>query len=281
MSNINTYINNCYEVSKLMTKNYSTSFSLATRFLEKEKRNAIYAIYGFVRLCDEIVDSFHEYEKLYLLEQLINDLNYALEKGISTNLILASFANTVKKNNIDYKHIQAFLKSMRFDIEKTNYKTSEEMNEYIYGSADVVGLMCLKVFCNNDSQLYQKLERSARSLGSAFQKVNFIRDLKADLFELKRSYFPEITSNHFNHETKCKIEQSIEIDFKNAYPGIKNLPGRSKLAVALAYYYYLTLFKKIRKKSPDIILTKRTRISNLTKYIIIAKVFLLYKLKIL
>lgn len=244
------YLENSYKISKLITQRYSTSFSLATSLLEKEKREAIYAIYGFVRLVDEIVDSFHGYDKSFLLSNFNWQLQYALENGISTNPILAAFVDTVRKYNISPQHIEAFMESMKYDLTKAEYKSTEELNIYIYGSADVVGLMCLKVFCDGDQVLYDQLEKSAQKLGSAFQKVNFLRDLKDDNNELGRSYFPEITNNKFDEETKLLIEKSIQNDFDEAWLGIKHLPGRSKFAVALAYYYYKTLFEKIKKKLP-------------------------------
>ena len=186
------YIENSYKVSELITKKYSTSFSLATSVLEKEKRKAIYAIYGFVRLADEIVDSLHTYDKPFLLAKLNEDLAYAMQNGISTNLILASFVDTVKKYNIKKEHIDAFMQSMEYDLTKTNYSETSDLNNYIYGSADVVGLMCLNVFCNGNEALYNELEYPAQKLGSAFQKVNFIRDLREDTGDLGRNYFPEI-----------------------------------------------------------------------------------------
>ena len=273
------YIENSYKVSELITKKYSTSFSLATSVLEKEKRKAIYAIYGFVRLADEIVDSLHNYDKSFLLEKLTEDLEYALKYGISTNLILASFVDTAKKYRIKKEHIDAFMQSMEYDLTKINYTETSDLNNYIYGSADVVGLMCLTVFCGGNQTLYDELEYPAQKLGSAFQKVNFIRDLREDTGDLGRNYFPEISVDKFSKETKSLIEKSIQQDFDEAFTGIKRLPGRSKLAVALAYYYYLSLFNKIKRASPEKILSMRVRISNFIKYLIIIRVGILYKLK--
>ena len=273
------YIENSYKVSELITNKYSTSFSLATSVLEKEKRKAIYAIYGFVRLADEIVDSLHTYDKPFLLAKLNEDQAYAMQNGISTNLILASFVDTVKKYRIKKEHIDAFMQSMEYDLTKTNYTETSDLNHYIYGSADVVGLMCLTVFCNGNEALYNELEYPAQKLGSAFQKVNFIRDLREDTGDLGRNYFPEISVDKFSKETKSLIEKSIQQDFDEAFTGIKRLPGRSKLAVGLAYYYYLSLFNKIKRASPDKILSMRVRISNLIKYLIIIRVGILYKLK--
>jgi len=279
--NVEFYIENSYKLSELITKKYSTSFSLATSLLEKEKRKAIYAIYGFVRLADEIVDSFHGYDKPFLLSNLNEQLQYALENGISTNTVLAAFADTVRKYNISRKHIHHFMESMKYDLTKTEYTSTEELNTYIYGSADVVGLMCLKVFCNGNQVLYDQLEKSAQKLGSAFQKVNFLRDLKDDNRELGRTYFPEIINNQFDKTSKQLIEQSIENDFNETWIGVKQLPGRAKLAVGLAYFYYKTLFDKIKKTKPEKILSERVRINNLRKYLILVKVEVMYKTKLI
>src|SRR5574344_111963 len=278
--NVGFYIENSYKLSELITKEYSTSFSMATSLLEKDKRKAIYAIYGFVRLADEIVDSFNGYDKTFLLSNLNEQLQYALENGISNNTVLAAFVDTVRKYNISPKHIEAFMESMKYDLTKAEYTSTEELNTYIYGSADVIGLMCLKVFCNGNQLLYDQLEKSAQKLGSAFQKVNFLRDLKDDNNELGRSYFPEITNNKFDKASKLLIEQSIENDFDEAWIGIKQLPGRSKLAVALAFFYYKTLVDKIKKTKPETILSKRVRINNLKKYLILVRVGVMYKTKL-
>ena len=275
------FIDNSYKVSTLITKEYSTSFSLATSFLEKEKRLAIYAVYGFVRLADEIVDSFHGFDKAFLLQKLNDDLQYALENKISTNPILMAFVDTVNKNGINRAHIQSFMDSMKSDLTKTDFFDSNELNQYIYGSADVVGLMCLKIFCNGQTSLYNTLEVPAQKLGSAFQKVNFIRDLKEDMHDLGRSYFPELSNKPFDYQSKQLIEKSIEDDFNEAWIGVKQLPGKSKLSVALAYYYYLALFRKIKQTSPEIVLSSRVRISNFKKYMLIVKVFFMYKTKLI
>ncbi len=275
------FIDNSYAVSALITHKYSTSFSLATSLLEKEKKQAIYALYGFVRLADEIVDSFHDFDKSFLLRKLNEDLQYALDNDISTNPILLAFANTVKKYNIDPKHIQAFMNSMEYDLTKTSYVNTDDLNKYIYGSADVVGLMCLKIFCNGEYTLYKKLELPAQKLGSAFQKVNFLRDLKDDIQALGRTYFPEISENELNEQNKKIIEDSIRKNFKEARKGITDLPGKSKLAVTLAYYYYKNLFEKIVKTPASKVLQKRIRISNFKKYLIILKVYFMYKTKLI
>jgi phytoene/squalene synthetase len=276
--NFEYYLQNCYRISELVTKKYSTSFSLATSLLEKEKKAAIYAIYGFVRLADEIVDSFHGYDKRFLLDKLNEDLDYALKNRISTNPILTAFADTVAKYKISKEHIDAFMQSMEFDLNKSDYVTHNELKNYIYGSADVVGLMCLKVFCDGNEELFEKLKNPAQKLGSAFQKVNFLRDLKFDINDLGRSYFPEVTANNFNLSSKQKIEASIEEDFQEAISGIKQLPGKSKFAVALAYFYYQKLFQKIKRKTPEEVLQKRFRISNFFKILLIIRVYIMYKL---
>ncbi len=278
---INLYFEVSYKVSKLITKKYSTSFSLATSLLEKDIRYAIYSIYGFVRLADEIVDSFLDYDKSFLLNKLNDDLNYALENGISDNPILTAFADTVREYDIDKKYINAFMESMRFDLIKLDYKNADELEKYIYGSANVVGLMCLRVFCKKQNELFDKLRYPAERLGSAFQKVNFLRDLNNDINILGRSYFPEMEQDTFNEETKRLIEESIEKDFMEAHKGIKQLPGRSKLAVTLAYYYYKALLTKIRKTTVQNVIAKRIRISNFKKYLIFVKVWFIYKTKMI
>ena len=277
--NVEFFLENSYKVSELITKRYSTSFSLATSLLEKEKQRAIYAIYGFVRLADEIVDSFHGYDKAFLLERLNEDLQYALKNSMSTNMVLVAFADTVNKYGIHKEHIHAFMNSMKCDLTKTRYANSEDLEKYIYGSADVIGLMCLKIFCNGQQDLYKTLEIPAGKLGSAFQKVNFLRDVRNDIQELGRYYFPEISNPEFNEQNKKLIEESIQKDFDEAWTGVIQLPGRSKLAVALAYFYYLYLFKKIRRTSMREVLSKRIRIPNLRKYLIILKVIVMYKIK--
>ncbi len=277
---VDLFLDSSYSVSELITHKYSTSFSLATSLLEKDKKKAIYAVYGFVRLADEIVDSLHGFDKLILLEHLNKELHYALLNGISSNVVLTAFADTVKKYHINEDHIWAFMESMENDLNKTSYSNLDELNQYIYGSANVVGLMCLRIFCDRQKSLYKNLEGSAQKLGAAFQKVNFLRDLKEDMFTLGRHYFPEISDSKFDETVKRKIEESIKSDFNEARKGIKYLPGRSKLAVALAYFYYNALFKKIIHSSPETVLQKRIRISNFKKYAIIVRVCILYKMNL-
>lgn len=266
------------KISCLITENYSTSFSLATSLIERERRDAIYSVYGFVRYADEIVDSFHGYDKKYLLTKFESDYYEAIEHGVSLNPVLNSFMLAVNKYNISDDHIQSFLKSMKFDLEKTDYVSKSEIDEYIYGSADVVGLMCLKVFCNGDEQLYNELEAPAMKLGSAFQKVNFLRDLKNDIENLDRRYFPEIDKERFNEKVKLNVIKDVENDFDDAYKGIKRLPKESKLAVLIAYYYYRCLLEKIKWTSANKLLETRIRVSNPRKLLLMLKAMVVYRL---
>lgn len=269
------------EISQIITKSYSTSFSFATSLLDKNMQDAIYSIYGFVRLADEIVDTFHDFDKEYLLKKYEDDFYNAIKQGISLNPVLQSFQITVKKYNISDKHIQAFLTSMRHDLNKKDYKNKAEVDEYIYGSADVVGLMCLKVFCNGNEKLYKELEAPAMKLGSAFQKVNFLRDLKNDVENLDRSYFPEIDKEGFNEDVKMSVIKDIENDFKASFIGIKRLPAKSKLAVLIAYYNYKNLLRKIKNTPAEKIIETRIRISNAKKMLLFLKATIIYKLKLI
>ncbi|MDH3381105.1 MAG: phytoene/squalene synthase family protein [Flavobacteriaceae bacterium] len=268
------------DCSKLITKSYSTSFSLAVKMLSPSIRNPIYTIYGFVRLADEIVDSFHNYDKEKLLNEFEEDYYKAFNEGISINPILNAFQVTVKKYQIDDELIQAFLKSMRLDLSKTTY-TQEQYIEYIYGSADVVGLMCLKVFVNGDEMKYNELKDSAMSLGSAFQKVNFLRDLKDDAGTLNRVYFPQINLLNLSKDAKNEIIYEIEGDFNKAYQGIKQLPAVAKFGVYTAYVYYKTLLRKLKRTPSNKILNSRIRVSNSHKFGLLTKSFLAYKLNLL
>ena len=253
------------EFSKQVTIKYSTSFSLATKTLDSSIRNHIYNIYGFVRFADEIVDTFHDFPKKKLLENFEKNLLMALDNKISLNPILNSFQITIHKFNIDYSLIEAFLKSMRWDLNKKKYKSQKEYKEYIYGSADAVGLMCLKVFVNGDQLKYDELIPNAMALGSAFQKVNFLRDLKNDFENLNRSYFPNIDFTNFSEESKKRIINEIKNDFNLALKGIKKLPNTSRLGVYTAYKYYLKLLYKLEKTPSLKIKTTRIRIPNYQK----------------
>lgn len=265
------------ECSKKVTKSYSTSFSLAVKMLGERVQNPIYAIYGFVRFADEIVDSFHGYDKEVLLDEFESNLSLAIERKISLNPILNSFQHVVHQYNIEQPMIDAFLKSMRTDLHKSSYSKVEDYNEYIYGSADVVGLMCLKVFVDGDSVKYESLRPHAMRLGSAFQKVNFLRDLKADSEILNRSYFPNLKMNELNAGSKAEIINEINADFEEALIGIKGLPNDVQLGVYTAFVYYKQLFIKLQRTAAEEILSTRIRVSNPVKVGLLAKSFIDYK----
>jgi 15-cis-phytoene synthase len=258
------------QCSKAVTEKYSTSFSSAIKLLHPDLRTPIYNIYGFVRFADEIVDTFHQYKKEELLTEFRKDTYASIERGISLNPILHSFQITVRDYNISHDLIEAFFNSMEMDLSKTVYN-SNGYKEYIYGSAEVVGLMCLYVFCEGDKNLYNDLKPSAQALGAAFQKVNFLRDVKADFEQLNRSYFPEVDFKNFTTGMKRQIEEDINRDFENAYQGILNLPNKARFGVYVAYKYYLSLFKKIKRTTPASIMEQRIRIPNYGKAYIVAK----------
>lgn len=266
-----------YKISKAVTQKYSTSFSLGILALKASVRPAIYAIYGYVRLADEIVDSFHDYDKACLLRRLKTETWNALDEGISLNPILQSFQETVTRFGIDRSLIEQFLHSMEMDLQQVNYDP-DLYKEYILGSAEVVGLMCLHVFVNGNKEAFNKLKPYAMKLGSAFQKVNFLRDLKEDYHTLGRSYFPNIQMNIFNNEIKREIEYEIEGEFKEALKGIKKLPVTSCFGVYLAYRYYLSLFKKIRSIPAEKIMNQRIRIPNRQKLSLAMSSYLQYKI---
>lgn len=268
------------QCSKLTTRAYSTSFSLGIYFLNDKLRNPIYSIYGFVRFADEIVDSFEGYDKKRLLEKFKIETYEAIESRISLNPILNSFQQVVHEYNISHDLIETFLKSMEMDLDKINY-TSEKYEEYILGSAEVVGLMCLHVFTEGNTNLYKELKPFAMKLGASFQKINFLRDLKADYQILGRTYFPNVDMTKFSPYTKRTIENEIEQDFKEALIGIKKLPASSKGGVYLAYVYYNSLFKKIKKLPAQKILSKRIRISNGEKFGLMLNSMFQYKMNLL
>ncbi len=258
------------ECSRITTEKYSTSFSSSIRLLHKDLRVPIFNIYGFVRFADEIVDTFHEFDKELLLKEFKEATYLAIDRKISLNPILHSFQLTVNQYNIDIKLIDAFLYSMELDLQKRAYdRTGYE--EYIYGSAEVVGLMCLSVFCEGNRDEYEKLKPAAKSLGAAFQKVNFLRDLKADFEGLDRVYFPGCDFSNFTKKDKLMIEADIQKDFDDAYAGIIHLPLKARFGVYVAYKYYLSLFKKIKKIAPQQILEERIRIPDYGKAYILAK----------
>ena len=269
------------DCSKNVTNSYSTSFSLATKMLSKSIRQDIYNIYGFVRFADEIVDTFHDYDKKELLNRFIDELNYSLKNKISTNPILNSFQHTVNKYNIDYRLIDSFLISMKMDLKKIKYNSEKEYKEYIYGSADVVGLMCLKVFVSGDDETYKKLKPSAMALGSAFQKVNFLRDLNADFHDLNRTYFPNLDFKDFDDQSKMLIMEDIENDFRKALKGIYELPNNSKFGVYAAYKYYRRLLVKLKRTSYMKIKNERVRVPNYQKVDVLARSYVRYRLNIL
>ncbi|MDP4600108.1 MAG: phytoene/squalene synthase family protein [Polaribacter sp.] len=268
--------------SEMVTKKYSTSFSMAVNMLSPKIRADIYNIYGFVRFADEIVDTFHDYDKEQLMRHFEQDYYFAKEQKISLNPILHSFQQTVHKYNIPDEMVQAFLKSMKADLYKTTYNTKEEYDEYIFGSADVVGLMCLKVFVNGDEKLYVELRDAAMRLGSAFQKVNFLRDLKDDFELLNRSYFPNIDFGKLDAASKQLIIDEIEDDFDYAYTnGILKLPVEAKFGVYMAYRYYRRLLKKLKNLPSEKIMDTRIRISNPMKINLLARSYVKYKLNII
>lgn len=266
--------------SRITTEEYSTSFSSAIRLLHKDLRDPIYNIYGFVRFADEIVDTFHDHDKDSLLKRFKKDTYQAIAEGISLNPILHSFQLTVNQYKIDHDLIEAFFHSMEMDLNKQQYDQSR-YQEYIYGSAEVVGLMCLFIFCEGNKEEYEKLKPHAQSLGAAFQKVNFIRDVKADYDSLDRTYFPEVDFRNFTNRCKEKIEEDIAADFEHAYEGILMLPWKARFGVYVAYKYYLSLFRKIRKTEPERILEQRIRIPNYHKALILVRAGVKNQLKLI
>jgi phytoene synthase len=256
------------ECSKITTKKYSTSFSIGIMFLNKRFRHPIYAIYGFVRLADEVVDSFEGYDKRRLLALLKQEVYEAIDRKISLNPIINAYQEVFHRYNISEHHLNSFLISMEMDLDKKDFNPVE-YSKYIFGSAEAVGLMCLSVFTENNSQLFNELKPYAQKLGSAFQKVNFLRDIRADNVELGRSYFPDLDLTNFTNTDKYKIEEDIQAELKEALSGILQLPTSSRKGVYLAYYYYTKLFKKIKKESPQEILKKRIRVPNYQKYLML------------
>ena len=254
--------------SRITTSSYSSSFSSAIKLLHNDLQAPVYNIYGFVRFADEIVDSFHEFDKKTLLQLFKTETFYALENKISLNPILNSFQLTANKYKIDRTLIEAFFRSMEFDLEKKGYDINS-YQEYIYGSAEVVGLMCLQVFCEGDKTGYEKLKPAAQALGSAFQKVNFLRDVKADYQQLERIYFPGVDFNNFTASSKKIIEADIEADFEKAWQGMLALPVKARLGVYVAYKYYRSLFSKIKRSNPAILISGRIRIASLSKAFIV------------
>ena len=270
-----------YACSVNVTKAYSTSFSSAVKMLAPSIRQDIYNIYGFVRFADEIVDSFHDYDKEELFRKFEIELDDAIKNKISLNPILNSFQHTVNKHNIKRELIDAFMKSMKLDLEKQEYKTTEEYHEYIYGSADVVGLMCLMVFVKGDEKKYNDLKESAMKLGSAFQKVNFLRDLKADFEDLNRTYFPNTDLTKLTESSKKEIIEDIENDFKLAYEGILRLPIEAKFGVYTAYRYYKRLLTRLKATPSTEIKNARIRVPDYQKVELLARCYVKYRLNLL
>ena len=270
-----------HQCSKLVTESYSTSFSLATRMLSNEIRQDIYNIYGFVRFADEIVDTFHKYNKPVLFERFEQALEHALEDKISLNPILNSFQETVHRYNIDRHYMDAFMQSMRWDLSKKVYDSEDDYKQYIYGSADVVGLMCLKVFVKGDQMLFDSLKASAMGLGSAFQKVNFLRDLKADHDQLERTYFPNVDMSCFDETSKQLIIAEIEADFQKGFSGIFKLPDDAKFGVYTAYKYYMRLLKKLKRTPSNQLKSKRIRVPNYQKADVLARSYIRYQFNVL
>ncbi len=268
-----------FDCSVSVTKNYSTSFSIAIKLLGKEIQPSIYSIYGFVRLADEIVDTFHDFNQEKLMDELILEYENALSNKISLNPIINSFQQIVHQFKL-YDLVDSFLKSMKMDLVKKEYETIQEYEEYIYGSADVVGLMCLKVFVNGDEKRYNELKESAMKLGSAFQKVNFLRDLNYDYQELGRVYFPNINLQNLTESDKIRLIEEIKYDFDEAYKGIKALPANAKIGVLIAYKYYLKLLRKIEKTESSKLLQTRISVPNFEKFSILFRTFIFSKLQL-
>jgi phytoene synthase len=269
-----------YKVSQAVTEKYSTSFSLGILALKPSIRPAIYGVYGYVRLADEIVDSFHDYDKAALMQRLKTETWQSIEEGISLNPILQSFQETVNRYQIDKGLISQFIHSMEMDLQQVEYNR-DLYQEYIFGSAEVVGLMCLQVFTEGKKEMYEQLKPYAMKLGSAFQKVNFLRDLNDDYYLLGRSYFPNIDMKSFNNNIKCQIEDEIETEFIEALIGIKKLPTSSRFGVYLAYKYYLSLFRRIKNTPAEKIMNQRIRIPNSQKLSLAMRSYVQYKIALI
>lgn len=280
MNHLQLFNRTCAECSSLITRRYSTSFSLGIKLFHPRFRGPIYGIYGFVRFADEIVDTFHEYPKAELLERFRQDTWRAIEEGISLNPVLHSFQEVVRSYGIERELIEAFLDSMEMDLTESSYD-SGRYNAYIYGSAEVVGLMCLRVFCEGNDGEYQRLKDSARRLGAAFQKINFLRDIKSDHEDRGRVYFPGVDFSRFSQEDKWAIEADIKQDFDAALEGIRQLPKGARLGVYLAYTYYTHLFQKIKSAAPQRVAQERFRLSGKRKVFLLCSSALRHQLGVL
>ncbi len=267
----------CLKCSKVITEAYSTSFTLGIKTLHQKFHAPIYAIYGFVRCADEIVDTFHEHDKRQLLQEFKEHTYKAIDTGISLNPVLHAFQCVVNEYNIDKEFIEAFLKSMEMDLDEQQYD-HQLYGEYIYGSAEVVGLMCLKVFCEGDQEMFDRLKKPACSLGAAFQKVNFLRDMQSDFVERGRVYFPKIEFSQFDNLSKAEIEADICKDFEDAYQGIMELPRSARLGVYLAYKYYMKLFRKMQNLTATHIMSQRVRVPDNTKLALLVGSYLRFRL---
>lgn len=266
----------CFASSRLVTHHYSTSFSIGVRCLGPQIRDAVYGVYGFVRLADEIVDTFLDQDRKELLDEFEAEYYRSLKRGLSTNPVIHAFCRVVRLYRIDDSLVRAFLRSMRTDLHRSRY-SSEEIGEYIYGSAEVVGLICLAIFVRGDRRQYRELEPYARSLGAAFQKVNFLRDLKSDSLELHRNYFPLLEGGPLTEESKRLILDEIYRDFAHALEGIRRLPECARLGVYTAYLYYLSLTRAIAATPSERLFDKRIRISNLRKAVLFGRAYLTRK----
>ncbi|HSI89658.1 MAG TPA: phytoene/squalene synthase family protein [Adhaeribacter sp.] len=265
------------DCSRLITQRYSTSFTLGIKTLDKKFHGPVYAIYGFVRFADEIVDTFHEYDREKLFNDFCNSTWEAIDRKISLNPVLHAFQLVVHQYGLDHEYIKAFLKSMEMDLKQQHYHHAL-YDEYIYGSAEVVGLMCLQVFCEGDTEKFGQLKEAARSLGAAFQKVNFLRDIKSDYQDRGRVYFPKVDFNCFDNGAKNEIEKDIEKDFANAYAGILGLPRSARMGVYLAYIYYRKLFRKIQSLPAKHLMTERVRVPDNTKMALLLGSYVKYHL---
>lgn len=272
--------NTSFACSRLITKAYSTSFTLGIQTLNKRFHNPIYGIYGYVRFADEIVDTFHGHDKADLLRRFREDTLKAIDEKISLNPVLNAFQLVVHQYNIEWDLIDSFLKSMEMDLYYDRYEASM-YDTYIYGSAEVVGLMCLRVFCEGDAQMYDKLKVSAKSLGAAFQKVNFLRDMKSDYIERGRVYFPGMNFITFDEEAKKQVEANIQYDFDDAYEGIMQLPNGARMGVYLAYIYYVSLFNKIKQTAAEVVKSERIRVSDRRKIGLLVQTYVKGSLNIL
>ena len=275
------YDETAFKCSKIITNQYSTSFSLGIKLLNNEYRSAIYGIYAYVRYADEIVDTFHTSNKSKLLHEFKTQTFDSIFNEISLNPVLHAYQFVINKYQIPSELTEAFLKSMEMDLETKNYDSEISYNEYIYGSAEVVGLMCLKVFCDGSEMKYLELKPYAQSLGAAFQKINFLRDIKSDFDDRGRVYFPGVSFQKFDEKTKKLIEESIKIDFDHALIGILKLPLGSRLGVYVAYIYYFRLYRKIVKKSSEEILETRIRIPNSEKIWLLVQAYCKFQLKMI